>query len=254
MSKLLFLGTGTSNGVPVIGCSCEVCLSEDRKDKRARTSAYVTNDTGTKILIDVGPDFHTQALTYKIGWIDGILITHSHQDHIGGIDELRQYNFIMRKKIDLFGTQLSLNEIENRFDYIFKDTQVGGGKPQLDLHLADQPFTLKDQTVIPIPILHGEIPIYGYRMDGLAYLTDASRIPGTSYELLKDLKVLVVNALRFEPHPTHFNLEQALALIDRVKPERAYLIHLTHLFKHERDSKLLPKGVEFAFDGLEIEY
>ncbi len=173
MSKLTFLGTGTSSGVPVPGCSCEVCKSGNPKDNRLRTSAYLITDKETKILIDVGPDFRLQVLKNNILWIDGILITHSHQDHIGGLDDTRLINSIMKRKIEVYGTGLSLKEIRKRFDYIFKNTQVGGGKPQINLNFVRKDFFIKEQKIIPIPILHGSIPILGYRINDLTYITDA---------------------------------------------------------------------------------
>ncbi len=254
MSKLIFLGTGTSSGVPIPGCGCEVCTSADPKDKRLRTSAFVSTEAGTRILIDIGPDFRFQALRYYINWLDGVLITHSHQDHIGGLDELRQYNFLMKKKVDIYGNKEALQEIHVRFGYIFKKTQEGGGKPQVNLNRVKKDFYIKEQGIIPIPIMHGEIPILGYRMNSLSYLTDASYIPEKSIKLLEGTKILIVNALRWETHPTHFNIEEALKLCEIIKPEKTYFIHLTHHFLHERDSKILPANTFFAYDGLTIDF
>jgi phosphoribosyl 1,2-cyclic phosphate phosphodiesterase len=253
MAKITFLGTGTSSGVPVPGCSCEVCLSPDPRDKRFRTSAFIeTPQAG--ILIDIGPDFRLQALKFGIERIDGVLISHSHQDHIGGIDELRQFNFIMKKHIDIFGNKTALKEIRERFGYIFRKTQEGGGKPLINLIKVKGDFTVNGQPVRPVPVLHGKIPILGYRINSLAYLTDASFISEESIKRISGIKVLVVNALRPRPHPTHFSLPEAVRLAEILKPEKTFLIHLTHKFLHDRDSKALPQGINFAYDGLTVDF
>ncbi len=254
MSKITFLGTGTSSGVPVPGCSCEVCKSADKRDNRLRSSAFIQTGNNLKILIDVGPDFRFQALKYGIDWIDGILVTHSHQDHIGGIDELRQYNFIMKKHVDIYGNGFALAEIKRRFGYVFRKTQEGGGKPQLNLIRVDGDFSINGQVIKPIKILHGRIPILGYRINKLAYLTDASFLSLNSIKKLAGVKVLIVNALRREPHPTHFSLSEAIGLSGIIRPEKTFFIHLTHNFMHERDSKTLPPGFSFAYDGLSVDF
>lgn len=254
MLKLIFLGTGTSSGVPVLGCECDTCRSDDPRDKRFRTSAYLTTTQGTKILIDISPDFRMQALTHHISWIDGILITHAHHDHIGGLDELRQVNFLMKQNVSVYGDASSLQEIRTRFDYIFKETQIGGGKPQLDLHLieAQQEFFIKEQKILPIEVVHGELPILGFRMDGLTYITDASDLSPATIKSLQHTRVLVINALRFRPHPTHFSLEQTLAMIQQIAPQTAYLVHMTHNIKHDEVEKTLPANVYLAYDNLAI--
>jgi phosphoribosyl 1,2-cyclic phosphate phosphodiesterase len=254
MAKLTFLGTGTSNGVPVIGCDCETCRSKDPRDQRMRSSVFLETNLGTKILIDVGPDFRNQALYHRIHWLDGILVSHSHQDHIGGIDELRQINFIMKKSIEIYGTETTLREIQSRFDYIFKPTQWGGGKPRLELCLVEGDLRIKEQKIVPIPVMHGQISINGYRLGSLAYITDASFISEESLKLLNGIKTLIINALRLEPHPTHFSLAEALKIIERISPQKAYLTHLTHTFLYQRDSVKLPSNIAFAYDGLSINW
>ncbi len=254
MNKLIFLGTGTSSGVPVPGCKCEVCMSSDPRDKRLRSSIFIESGAGTKILVDIGPDFRYQALKYMIDWIEGILITHSHQDHIGGLDEVRQYNFLMKRNIDVFGNKTALKEIRARFGYIFKKTQEGGGKPKINLNCVRKDFNIKELKITPISVIHGTIPIFGYRIGSLAYITDASIIPEKGMKKIYGTKLLVINALRREAHPTHFNLDEALKLSKIIKPEKTYLIHLTHNFLHERDSLTLPQGIYFAFDGLTVEF
>lgn len=256
LKKLFFLGTGTSSGVPVLGCNCETCISDDPKDKRFRTSAYIITEQGTRILIDVSPDFRLQALKHKINRLDGALITHTHNDHIGGLDELRQLNFLMKRNIDIYGNALALQEIQSHFSYIFRETQEGGGKPQLSLHLieAQQEFWIKEQKILPIEVFHGKIAILGFRMDGLTYITDASFLPPATLKTLNPTKILVINALRFKEHPTHFTLEQALAMIRQIQPRTAYLVHMTHDIKHAEAEKMLPDNVHLAYDNLEVEF
>ena len=257
MNNILhFLGTGTSSGIPILGCRCPTCISDDPRDIRFRTSAYIDMADGTKILIDVGPDFRLQALRHDITHLDGILITHSHHDHIGGLDELRQLNFLMKRNIDMYGNALSLEEIQSRFDYIFKETQEGGGKPQLDLHWleAGRKFFINRQKIFPLAVMHGEIPILGFQIGGLSYITDANYLPPESFEHIQHTPVLVINALRYRTHPTHFHLEQTLQLIREIQPERAYLVHMTHDMKHAEVETTLPPNVFLAYDNLEIRF
>jgi len=251
MPEVIFLGTGTSDGVPTIGCDCVTCRSKDRRDKRLRSSIYYISEE-CKLLIDISPDFRIQALTYNIRWIDAILITHSHNDHIGGLDDVRSINFIMKKSIPVYGNTEAIEEIKNRYSYIFRKTQEGGGKPKVTLHTVEYVVKINGVSITSIPVMHGQIPILGYRIGNFAYITDASYIPPQSFDKLENLDVLVINALRFEKHPTHFNLEEALNVVGLIKPKKAYLTHLTHRFLYKRDSKLLPKGVEFAYDGLKL--
>jgi len=283
MNRLIFLGTGTSNGVPVLGCGCEVCMSSDPRDRRLRTSALLKLGS-QNILFDIGPDFREQSLRQNILRIDGVLVTHPHYDHIGGLDDIRQVNFTMNSAIDIYGTSSSLGEIRERCGYMFRETQEGGGKPKVALNEIEpyREFTVGGTKVTPFTVMHGEIPILGYRIGGLVYITDASAIPDKSLELIRSepVDVLVVNALRYAPHPTHFNLDQALEFIAKVKHRsmtsisprdftltdsgtsshpresltRAYLVHVTHHFGQAKTQAELPKDVYLAYDGLEAEY
>ncbi len=209
---------------------------------------------GTKILIDAGPDFRLQGLRHDIQRLDGVLTSHSHHDHIGGLDELRQLNFLMKRNIDVYANAPALEEIQTRFDYIFKKTQEGGGKPQLDLHLleAGEEFFIDRQKIVPLPIMHGKISILGFQIGGLSYITDANYLPSKSFELITHTPVLVINALRLQAHPTHFHLEQTLELIRAIQPGEAYLVHMTHDMKHAEVEKTLPPNVHLAYDNLEI--
>jgi phosphoribosyl 1,2-cyclic phosphate phosphodiesterase len=254
MSTLRFLGTGTSSGVPVLGCSCEVCTSADPRDRRLRTSAYATLDTGERLLIDCGTDFREQSLAARVFHADAVLVTHPHADHIGGLDDLRQVNFLMKRDIDVFGNAFAVSEIRERYGYIFRRTQEGGGKPRLVLHDVSAPFRVGNADIVPLPVMHGEVPILGFRIGALSYITDASFIPEETYRLLEGTEVLVLNALRPDRHPTHFSLPEALEAAARVSARETWLIHLTHHFMHARDDEKLPKGVHFAFDGLKAEF
>ncbi len=248
---LRFLGTGTSMGVPIIGCDCAVCTSSDPRNRRMRTSALLRTDDRT-ILIDAGPDFRLQALSVGLRHIDAVLLTHAHFDHIAGIDDLRP----LTEKGDcmpIFGSPRTVYEVRSRFDYAFQETSAGSTRPRIELHSIESPFTVGKTSITPLAIMHGTWEITAYRIGGLGYVTDASYIPPASYESLRNLDVLVLNALRYEPHPTHFTLAEALEVIHDLQPRRAFLVHMTHAFDHASASAELPAGVAFAYDGLEIE-
>jgi len=252
-NHLLFLGTGTSHGVPVIGCDCAVCKSTDPRNTRTRTSALLK--IGSKrILIDPSIDFRQQALRQGIDRIDAVLITHPHADHIFGLDELRIFTAREKKAISVFASPETMEEMRQVFGYAFSPPQQGGGVPLLDFQTVDGVFSAADETITSIPIKHGLIDILGFRHRSLAYLTDCSEIPEESWALLDGVEVLVLDALRFRPHPTHFNVQQAQEVVDRLKPRKTYFIHICHDLEHEAVSLTLPDDVELAYDGLEIEF
>lgn len=249
--QLVFLGTGTSMGIPIIGCRCPVCTSPDPRNRRMRTSALVRVD-GLQLLIDAGPDFRSQALTAAIDHIDAVLLTHSHFDHVGGLDDLRPLNF-RGGAIPLYGNRQTLADIRQRYAYAFEAASAGSTKPMLELCEVSAPFTIGATAITPVEIMHGSWPIIAYRIGQLAYVTDASIIPPPSLALLRGCRVLVLNALRDEPHPTHFSLDEALAVVDELAPERTFLVHMTHSLDHSTVNARLPAGVELAYDGLVVE-
>ncbi|WP_174842797.1 MBL fold metallo-hydrolase [Candidatus Oscillochloris fontis] len=249
--QLRFLGTGTSMGVPVIGCDCAVCTSDDPRNRRMRTSALLRTADRT-ILIDAGPDFRLQALSAGLRQIDAVLLTHAHFDHIAGIDDLRPLSE-HGDCLPIFGSPRTIRNVRSRFDYAFKETSAGSTRPRIELHSVEASFQIGQTSITPLAIIHGTWEITAYRMGGLGYVTDASSIPPSSWEALRNLDVLVLNALRYKPHPTHFTLDEALAVIGGLQPRRAFLVHMTHAFDHARASAELPAGVAFAYDGLEIE-
>ncbi len=250
--KVTVLGSGTSHGVPMIACECAVCTSSDPHDKRSRPSIVVRFETGT-VLVDTAPELRLQAVANGVMRVDAVLFTHTHADHAHGIDDLRAYNMRQGGAIPLYGSRASMDDIRARFGYIFQTNPFGGGIPMLDLHAVDGPFEVVEQRVVPVTVLHGYLPVYGYRFGRFAYVTDCSLIPDASMALLQDLDVLILDALRYREHPTHFNIPQALDIIARLRPRHAYLTHLTHDIMHNRDERDLPDGVELAYDGLTFE-
>jgi len=250
--KITFLGTGTSQGIPIIGSTHPVCLSEDSKDKRLRVSALVQWD-GFSVLIDCGPDFRQQLLRTDCTQIDAVLFTHEHSDHTAGLDDLRPF-FYRQGALDVYAHERVLKSLYKRFDYIFVTENKYPGVLTLNAHpITDAPFSVGSKEIQPINVLHNSLPIFGFRMDAFAYITDAKTISDLEVEKLQNLDVLVINALRIEPHVSHFNLEEALAFIKLVKPKRAFLTHLSHhLGFHEAVQKNLPPNVYLAYDQLQI--
>jgi phosphoribosyl 1,2-cyclic phosphate phosphodiesterase len=248
--RLTFLGTGTSMGVPIIGCQCEVCVSPDPHNKRLRTSALLQT-AGLNLLFDAGPDLRQQALTVGLQQLDAILLTHAHADHISGLDDLRPLNFAQQSPIPIYGSRTTLNFVRSRFDYAFAETSDGSTRPALTLieiqHLI--PFQIGGVTILPLEIQHGSWTITGFRIGRLGYVTDASMIPPASMEHLRNLDLLVLNALQFKPHPNHFSLEQAQAVIEELQPRRALLVHMNHDIDHTAANAQLPHHMRLAYDG-----
>lgn len=251
--KVYFLGTGTSQGIPIIGIDHPVCKSTDFKDKRLRVSVWITWDTYSYV-IDCGPDFRQQMLTCGCTHIDAILFTHEHADHTAGIDDIRPFNF-RQGPVPIHAHQRVIANLKSRFDYVFETVNKYPGAPSVDTFevVNNQPISVGNKKAIPINVMHGDLQVFGYRIDDFAYLTDVKTIAAEEIAKLKNLKVLVINALRIEPHNTHFNLQEALDFITLVQPEKAYLTHISHVLGfHEEVEKQLPENVFLAHDNLEI--
>jgi phosphoribosyl 1,2-cyclic phosphate phosphodiesterase len=249
--KITILGSGTSTGVPMVGCHCPVCGSTDPRDKRTRASLLVECG-GRRMLVDTSTDLRRQALREAIPQVDAVLLTHTHADHINGIDDLRGFHFIHRRIIPCYGSPETMKKVTASFAYIFDGLSSEGYSPLLEPFAVDAAFGLFGCSVLPVPINHGTLNATGYRFENAAYLTDCSEIPEPSMALLQGLDLLIIDALRYSPHPNHFNIEGALQVVHALRPRRTLLTHLTHEV-HHRDSASLPPGVEFAYDGMVIE-
>lgn len=252
--KVTFLGTGTSTGVPSIACDCETCLSDDPRDNRLRVSILVEHNE-SKILVDTSSDFRQQALRAKIGRIDAVLITHCHVDHVFGLDDIRPLNFRFGA-MPIYANEIAWIDLRRIFQYIFHPVHFGGGLPQLIPHTVypNASFCIGDGLEItPLEVIHGKLPVIAYRFNDLAYVTDLNFISDETIARLQGLEVLILDCVRIRPHATHLGLNEALEYIEKIKPKRSYLTHLNHDVLFERDSKLLPPNVQFAYDGLVIE-
>lgn len=247
-----FLGTGTSQGVPVVACECAVCRSADPKDKRLRTSVWVKVN-GKSLLIDAGPDLRQQLLRSGVGHLDAVLLTHEHMDHVAGIDELRAFNFKQGRVMDLYANAATHSAVKRMFHYAFSEDKYPG-VPELELHtVANSAFDAQGIEVLPVQVMHHEMPVLGFRIGGFAYITDAKTISVVEKEKLKGLDVLVLNALRKKTHLSHLNLSEAIELVQELGPKRAYFTHISHLLgEHAAVSKELPPHMQLAYDGLVV--
>ena len=250
--QVTLLGTGTSMGVPVPTCDCPVCSSSNPRNQRLRPSVLLRWDAAA-VLVDTATDLRLQALRYGIERVDAVLYTHSHADHILGLDDLRLYNWRQRRPVPVYGSQETVDGLARTFWYALDSAPSENTRPHIEPHAVHSPFRLLGREVVPIPLVHGRLPIFGYRIGRFAYLTDASEIPEPSYALLRDLDVLVLNALRARPHPTHLDFDGAVARASRIAARRTYLTHMSHEVDFAAVSPTLPAGVDLAYDGLTFE-
>jgi phosphoribosyl 1,2-cyclic phosphate phosphodiesterase len=251
--NVTFLGTGTSQGVPVIGCTCDVCQSLDFRDKRLRSSVHLEVD-GQSFVIDTGPDFRQQMLRENIKRLDAVIFTHAHRDHTAGLDDVRAYNFLQHMHMPVYGTAETLRQLRQDFAYIF-EAENYPGLPRLDLRtISEEPFTINSVNVIPIPVTHLQLPVLGFRIGNFAYITDANAIPDASYEKLSGVNTLVLNALQHDHHISHFNLQEAIHVVKKINPVKAYFTHISHkLGLHKIVQESLPENISLAYDGLTLQ-
>lgn len=252
--QLTMLGVGSSAGTPVVGCQCRTCLSDNPKNRRLRCSAAITTDHGEVILIDTGPDLRAQALREGLMRADAVLYTHTHADHLHGIDDLRAFCQVQKKQIPLYGKADAMQHIQQKFGYAIREPSDFWEVPVLSINPVSAEFDVLGMKVTPIPIKHGYSDIFGYRIGNMAYLTDASEIPDSSLDQLKDLDVLMLDCLRYNPHHTHINVEQSIAYASHIKARNTYLIHMTHDLDYEKLSAELPANIHVAYDGLKLNF
>lgn len=250
--RLTILGTGTSMGVPVIGCGCDVCTSSDVRNQRLRTAALVQAG-GTTVLIDAGPDMRTQVLRHGVRQIDAVLLTHSHADHIGGIDDLRPFTMGTHQDLPIYGDEATLARVRYQFDYAFDPRPSLSTRPRLDLRALNGPWSIGKLRIEPFEVRHGPHAITGYRFGKLAYITDGKTLPAATMANLQDLDVLIINALRHTDHPLHFTVEEALEVVAKLAPRQTYFVHITHDLEHAATNAQLPTHAQLAYDGLVVE-
>ncbi|WP_209331955.1 MBL fold metallo-hydrolase [Lunatimonas salinarum] len=251
--KVTFLGTGTSQGVPVIGCDCGVCRSLDFRDKRLRSSIHL-DVKGQSIVIDTGPDFRAQMLRESVHRLDAVIYTHEHKDHTAGMDDIRPFNFKQQGDIPIFGTAKVINQLKAEFSYVFAEKKYPG-VPGVAVHeITNEPFDVQGVQFIPVEVRHHRIPVFGYRVQDFVYITDANQIAPSEIDKIRGCRVLVLNALQIPPHISHFNLEEALRMVEVIKPERTYFTHISHRLGTVGEvEKMLPSHVSLAYDGLQID-
>jgi len=250
--KITFLGTGTSQGIPVINCDCAVCLSDNPHNKRLRTSVIIQSDK-TAILIDTSTDLRQQLLRNPITSLDAVVYTHAHADHVCGIDDLRPFNFYSDTRIPVYANQNTIDRLINSFDYAFGNGRIVPGVPNLKANAISGPFKVNELDVFPLELWHGNSIVFGYRINNFAYCTDVNKIPDHTYDQLNNLDVLVLDALREKPHPTHLSLQEAVEVAQRIDAQKTFLIHMGHNIDHEIHGKILPENIHFAYDGLSVE-
>lgn len=250
--QLTVLGSGTSMGVPTLGCHCAVCESTDPHDQRTRPSVLLSFD-GRNVVIDTTPDFRYQAMRARIDRLDAVMYTHGHADHVMGLDDIRPYNIKQKSVVPIYAANDTLATLRRQFSYIFEEAQPGSTLPLIELHAIDGPFELFGMKITPIPAMHGSQPVLGFRLGRAAYLTDFSSVPESSKALLRGLDDFILDALRYVPHPTHSTVEQSLALVAELKPKRAWFTHICHDLGHAQTNARLPANVRLAYDGLQFE-
>ncbi len=250
--KVTFLGTGTSYGVPMIGCECRVCTSDNPKNARTRSSVLIS-EGDYRVLIDAATELRIQCLKNKVKDLDAVLLTHSHADHVLGFDDLRHFNRRRKSSIPVYGSQDTINSVSQMFSYAFSDVPSNGSKPKVSLMPIDGKLNLSGIEVIPVEVMHGQEKVTAYRFDKLAYVTDVSQIPQESVDKLQGLDLLIIAALRNIPHEKHFSIEQAISVVSRLKPKQTFFTHIAHEIDHEETDKTLPPGIQLAYDGLAIE-